>query len=226
MPWEHDRSRMEEFARHYAAECSKVSTLGRNISVGGDNFLRADAAIDSGVPITAFPLHALVNRDTMERYEAPEFQRAQVASPLDVDGLAKHHSWAHPGMPGCAAIFHPEVPIRLDSAAHLVKVVENPYDGVRTENVDALAHTTARYLERIAHSCNCTPAYSERTSQPFAMVSLRRIAAGEELLSARSPLYFLYDDTELAEKIVDALAEMPTGLSRGQLREMVGLTTS
>lgn len=220
---ENDHRKMELFALRYAEECARVKGLGANICIGDNGFLKTTSNIDAGVPITAFPLHAIVNNSTKEIYETLEFSLAQSLNKLDVDQLASHHSWEHPMLKGCSVLYHPDVLSRKDSMAHLVKVVDNPYDGLNSGDVNAMAHVTARYLERIAHECNCRPAYSEDASQPFAMISLRRILPGEQLMAARTPLYFLYDDTELAEKIANVLANNPTDLEN--VREMLGLKT-
>ena len=240
-------------AGRYAEACGSSPGLGGAVRVEGDALV-AVRDIPGGTPITAFPADVAVYADPSGGTHAIDMRRAGQGFEAEALGFAvKHFAMPLAGYaPLVAIVADPTAKhIAPDMAGALVGdvVSENPYHsvlGISPESgtagasggtdsaaaappgwseamVPAIAQVAAAHIARIGAESNarvgCAP------GRPIVVISNRAIRAGEPIVSGRRPLYWMGNDTRLAEAVFSHLAkeQAATHAQLDELRAQIGL---
>ena len=218
--------------RAYLELCERHATAPvRIVEKDGQRIIVAAADIPENTIVTTFPPNIIVyHHDDDSRSAVDTRSPEEALEGPSVDFLAKHMNIPIAGFPPLVAtVSDPSAKtITPQFAAALVGEVvqENPYAAVlgigsqpvktaeltgsegagptwSEDTVPAIAEVTATLIDRIAAMSNVMIACQK--SAPTVLLSVRPIAAGEQIMTGRRPIYWMGDDVVMAEAVYKEL---------------------
>lgn len=225
------RSKADAHIAHtrYLELCERhASAPVRIVEKDGQRIIVAAADIPENTIVTTFPLDIIVYRnDDGSQFAVDTRSPEEALEGPSVDFVVKHMKIPIVGFPPLVAIVSdPSAKtITPQFAAALVGEVvqENPYAAVlgigsqpvktagsegagptwSEDTVPAIAEVTAALIDRIAAMSNVMIACQIRA--PTVLLSVRPIAAGEQIMTGHRPIYWMGDDVVMAEAVYKEL---------------------